>query len=313
MLHLAVALVQSLNFDAAADYSRQHRGDALLVLRGDSLVFEQYQNGYNSNVPHMLASGTKSFSCAIAVAAAADGLLAFDELAANTIKEFASDSLKKRITIRHLLTLSSGLDRGLSGFEGIRNHRNADALALAMVSTPGEKFLYGSSHYHVFGEVMRRKLPDHDVFAYLERKVLDPIGLTGLRITKDRAGQPHLPGGGFATAREWIKYGKLIRDRGAWNGKQVLRADLLEQCLQPSKANPNYGMTWWLSTAGTGDVDGGRRRNRPSVASPVQVIMAAGAMNQRLYILRDRNLVIVRFGRLDPTWDDASFLRTLSR
>src|SRR5688572_12531586 len=76
-------------FREAADYSRAHAGDAVLVLHGDRIVFEEYHNGYRAETPHMLASGTKSFSCAIAVVAIQDGLLSsFDEQVALTISEW---------------------------------------------------------------------------------------------------------------------------------------------------------------------------------------------------------------------------------
>ncbi|MEX2282657.1 MAG: serine hydrolase domain-containing protein [Gemmatimonadota bacterium] len=306
-------------FREAADYSRAHAGDAVLVLHADQIVFEEYHNGYRADTPHMLASGTKSFSCAIAVAAIQDGLLSsFDEPVALTITEWRADSLKSKITIRHLLNLSSGLPAGPSGFEGIRRQRNADAIGLTLVSKPGETFRYGSSHYHVFGEVMRGKLKGEATGAYLQRRVLDRIGLTGLRIIPDREGQSHLPGGGFATAREWAKFGQLMRDRGKWKGNEVLRPALLEQCFAPSPANADYGLTFWLSTNARNDLiaDAMRARGRGRgqiVGNPVPVIMAAGAQNQRLYILRDLDLVVLRFGRQDLTYDDAHFLTLIRR
>ncbi len=299
-------------FRAAAEYSRAHRGDALLVLQGNQIVFEDYQNGYRAETPHMLASGTKSFSCAIAVAAIQDGLLSsFDEPVSLTIAEWRADSVKARVTVRQLLNLSSGLPAGASGFEGIRGQRNQDAVSLSLVSKPGERFRYGSSHYHVFGELMRRKLKGENVATYIARRVLDPIGMSGLRITPDRDGQPHMPGGGFATAREWVKYGQLIRDRGKWKDTPVLRTDLLEQCLVPSPANADYGLTFWLSTNAMNDLmPEGRRGGGRGLFSgkPLPVVMAAGAFNQRLYVLRDLDLVVVRFGRQDVAWNDTQFL-----
>ncbi|HHP7239578.1 MAG TPA: hypothetical protein ACFCU0_14200, partial [Longibacter sp.] len=49
-------------FRLADDYSARHAGDAVLIATSDSLLFEEYQNGYDGSQPHMLASGSKTFS-----------------------------------------------------------------------------------------------------------------------------------------------------------------------------------------------------------------------------------------------------------
>jgi CubicO group peptidase (beta-lactamase class C family) len=312
----ASAQAQPDPWRAAAEYSRTLRGDALLVLRGDSIVFEEYQNGYRRDVPHMLASGSKSFSCAIAVAAIMDGILTLDESVAGTITEFRGDSLRERITVRQLLDLSSGLAAGTNGFAAgaIRSTRRADALRTPLLAPPGTTFTYGPTNFDVFGEMMRRKLGGEKPDAYLQRKVLDPIGMTGLEWRRDREGMPMLPGGAFTTAREWAKYGRLIRDRGRWGGATVLDAAMLTACTTPSSANPNYGLTFWLSSNSQEDLQqrtmqGQRVRRQGGQPAPLPVIMAAGAGIQRLYILRELELVVVRLGRAHPSWSDTEFLR----
>src|SRR5574338_699545 len=132
------------SFMAAARYSAEHSGDAVLVYRRDSLVLEQYQNGYDGRFPHPLASGTKSFSCVLAALGVSDRLLTLDEPGARTLPEFAADSLLSHVTIRQLLNLTSGLAPAAQG--------------LSLVSRPGQRFAYGGTSFAVFGVVMSRKL-----------------------------------------------------------------------------------------------------------------------------------------------------------
>jgi CubicO group peptidase (beta-lactamase class C family) len=306
----APASGQASPWAGAAAYSREHRGDAVLVLHGDSIVFEEYQNGYRGDTPHMLASGSKSFSCVIAVAAVQDGILSLDEPVANVLTEFRGDSLRERITVRHLLNLSSGLAPGTRGFDGgpIRLTRRADALAAPMLAPPGTVFRYGPSHFDVFGELMRRVLNGELPDEFLRRKVLAPIGMETLEWRRDREGMPMLPGGAFTTAREWAKFGKLIRDEGWWDGRQILDRALVRECTTPSPANPLYGLTFWLGSDASADLAERRGLARRGPAGAIPVIMAAGAGIQRLYILRDENLVVVRLGRQDPRWRDTDFL-----
>src|SRR5512143_5725 len=77
------------SFMAAARYSAEHSGDAVLVYRRDSLVLEQYQNGYDGRSPHPLASGTKAFACVLAALGVGDRLFTLDEPVARTLTEFA--------------------------------------------------------------------------------------------------------------------------------------------------------------------------------------------------------------------------------
>jgi CubicO group peptidase (beta-lactamase class C family) len=136
------ALAQSAaNMRAASRYSAEREGDAVLVFRHDSLVFEDYQNGYQAAAPHPLASGTKTFTCVLAALGQADGLLALDEPVGRTLPEFR-DGLKADVTIRELLNLTSGLEPDLSGSG---SGAYADAVLLPMVARPGQRFAYGGA------------------------------------------------------------------------------------------------------------------------------------------------------------------------
>ncbi len=105
--------------------------------------------------------------------------------------------------------------------------------------------MYGAVPFQVFGEVMRRKL-DGSPLAYMQQRIFDPIGLEHGRWLPDRDGNPRMPSGAALTARDWAKLGELMRLGGECDGEQVIPRELLDQCLQPSDANPCYGLTWWL-------------------------------------------------------------------
>ena len=297
----------SLNVAAAATYSREQRGDAVLVMQREEIVFEEYQNGVTASQPHLLASGTKSFSGALLVAAIADKLVAsVDERVSETILEWRGDPLKKEVTLRQLLSLTSGL--ASKSAEGVPSYATATQLPIG--GTAG--FAYGPAPFQVFGEVMRRKLQRNreTVTQYLDRRVLQPIGLRVGAWTNAASGQPNLPSGASLTAREWIKYGQLLEQNGVWNDQAVLRSDLLQTLFQGSRINPAYGLTFWLNAAGVG---AGRNTDLSSgiaPAAPEDLVMAAGAGNQRFYIVPSLDLVIVRFGR-DAPYSDAVFMTRL--
>ncbi|MEW5869766.1 MAG: serine hydrolase [Chloroflexota bacterium] len=314
------------NLRLAAEYNAANDGISMLVMQNGQVIFEDYPNGGRADRPHELASGTKSFNCAIAVAAAADGLLDLDERASDTLTEWQNDPAKAYITIRQLLSLTSGLQ---TGGENGRVPSYAEAIQAPLVDEPGSKFTYGAVPFQVFGEIMRRKLQPsgQSPLDYLEARVFDPIGLQVGRWRKDADGNPHLPSGAFLTARQWAKYGELVRLGGSWQGQTLLPYDLLEQCFQGTPANPAYGLTWWLNA----EVAPELRAAIPQLTAatdvtwgvpgiPEDLVFAAGAGKQRMYVSRQLNLVVVRqaegilaslTGLQRSQFSDAQFLRVL--
>lgn len=305
-LSAATAQASAISPAAAARYSAEHSGDAVLVFRHDSLVLEDYQNGFDGKSPHQLASGTKAFTCALAAAAQGDGLLTLDEPVARTLPEFAADSALSRLTIRQLLNLTSGLEVDDSG-------------RLAVTARPGQRFAYGGTSFALFGVVLGRKLKGEDLLAYLTRRVFMPIGITAGGWQRDGSGAPGLASGAALTARDWGAFGLLLLHRGAWRGKQLVPLAALEECGRGSAANPGYGLGLWLNAA---------RPSRPAPAGveragakdhmvdaadlPQDLWMAAGAGGQRLYVLPGQGMVVVRFGHnTGPDYRDDVFLRTL--
>lgn len=310
------------HYELAASYSREHSGLALLILKDNAPVFEEYRFNSGPHVAHALYSGTKSFCCAIAVAAIQDGLLDLDEPVSDTLPEFEEDPHKAEITIRHLLNLTSGLDPGVEVLWGAgefdRYHR---ATQMPAVAAPGERFDYGPSHLFVFGEVMRRKLQPfgESPLDYLYRRVFDPIGLEVAAWMRDSAGNPYLPAGAFLSAPEWAKFGTLLKNGGRWEGESILPAALLRECYRGSPANPAYGLTFWLNNPVPEEIIEGEvmemvfpnRRTQLYASGPPDLLAAVGAFNQRMYIIPSHGLVVVRFGWDDPTWEDAEFLARL--
>jgi CubicO group peptidase (beta-lactamase class C family) len=305
------------NFKLAAEYSKQSRGHSVLVMQGDKIIFEDYQNGSTADSAYPIFSGTKSFAGIMAIAAQEDKLLKLDEKVADTITEWKNDEGKSKITIRQLLSLTGGIDAGAIGVVPTYS----EAINYQVKYDAGTKFQYGPVPFQIFGEVMRRKLlpKKEDVYDYLKRRILDPIGLQ-VSFWRRLDGQPLLPQGASLTAREWVKFGLLLKNGGKWNGKQLFPKKLLEECVVGTKANPAYGITFWLNNPG-GTGPGGGLRGRQGDNEQIgkdgiqsegakDLFMAAGALNQRLYVIPSLDLVIVRQGQ-GGEWDDREFLDRL--
>ncbi|MFZ1701414.1 MAG: serine hydrolase [Pyrinomonadaceae bacterium] len=310
----AADLTEKQRFEAAAAYSREHRGVAMVVMKGDKIVFEDDRGGITKNLPWMLASGTKSFVGVMCAAAIDDKLISdFDEKVSDTITEWKSDPRKSKITIRQLLSLTSGIEAGQIG--SVPTY--AQAIKRPARHEPGTHFQYGPVPFQIFGELMTRKLAKEkeSVMSYLKRRILDPIDLNVSNWRTNGEGQPILSQGLALKAHEWAKFGILLRDGGKWNGKQIISFKLIDELTVGTKANPAYGLTFWLNADGTGpsgDAQPGISGDigRKKLADASDVFMAAGAGNQRLYVIRSQGLVAVRYGAFGG-FDDGVFISKL--
>jgi len=280
----------------AAAYSARNRGIALLVVVDGQTVFEDYPNGGSPTRGHELASGTKSFCGVMAVAAVQDGLLSLEEPLAQTLTEWQGDPWRSQINLSQLLHLTSGIPGGNLA----RPPTYRAALKTPAEAPPGTRFSYGPIPFQVFGELMRRKLKG-DPLEYLSQRIFKPIGLEYIFWRRGPDGNPHLPSGAFLTARSWAKFGELVRQGGRWQGQRVVDEELLQKCFEPSRVNPIYGLTWWLGRpispaqrAAIGRVGQGIDALASTPGLPDDMVIAAGAGDQRLYISRKLRLVVVR-------------------
>ena len=313
-------------FEAAAKYSHSQQGTGVLVMRKGAVIYESYAEGWDAKKPHLLASGTKSFCGIIAAFAVEDGLLQLDEKVSKTLTEWQEDPRKKEITIRQLLSLSSGIEGGNN--MTMPSYQRAVTLANA-VAEPGMKFSYGPIPFQCFGELMRRKLQpkQETVESYLKRRVLEPIGMNVAIWRKGLDGNINLPAGLLLTPREWAKFGEFVRLGGKWEGKQLVAQNLIDECFKPSSANRAYGMSWWLLGGGDDDssfaqADGARGRiagrlmqqlkARRGGLIPADTVAAMGKGKNRCYVIRSLDLVIIRMGDSEAKeFSDFAFLSKL--
>ncbi|MFZ4765825.1 MAG: PKD domain-containing protein, partial [Roseimicrobium sp.] len=234
-------------------------------------------------------SAGKSFWGPVAALAVHEGLLSsLDEKVADTITEWQGVTWKQDITIRQLLQLISGIEPNFTGSPSGPSPTRPGSIAIQTPAkyAPGTFFEYGQTPTQVFGEVLRRKLaarslPNDPVTDYLIPKILTPIGGGPASWNVIENGERQLPSGGFFTARNWVKYGELMRLGGNWNGTQIIPQALLDQCLIGSATQPLYGVSWWLDAVTGTSLSG-------------DMFKALGTGGQNLFVSRSRTLTVLR-------------------
>jgi CubicO group peptidase (beta-lactamase class C family) len=306
----------------AVEYSKSKNGYAVLILEDDHVICEDYHGGTSQPAPHHLYSGTKSFSCALAVSLADEGKLRLDDRVSDTLTAWKTDALKSQITVRQLLAFTSGLqsDEVRLSVDGLIEHpvvgdKYSVAAGLNGQHEPGTRYEYGSQHLLAFGAYVRA-LTGKDPLALLEERVFSKIGFKYAGWIHDPSGNAALPYGTFTTTREWAKFGSLLMHGGDWRGQRVLSAEGLAECRRGSAVMPAYGLTFWLNAEvtadqlGTGGIpvkttDGARLLYADG---PADLYAAGGLHNERLFVVPSRGLLVLRQGGADDSWSDGAFL-----
>jgi CubicO group peptidase (beta-lactamase class C family) len=302
----------------AIAYSDEHKGLSVLAIRNGTVFCSSGETSIHT--PNELWSGTKSFVGVMAAAAVQDHLLTLDEKAADTLTEWQDDPTMSQITLRQILSMTDGQASQVGQPPSYRN-----AIAVPATTIPGTKFQYGPTPMQVFGEIMKRKLDasgqPNDPLIYLDKRILTPLGIRSYQWRKGEDGNPLMPQGAILSASDWAKFGNFILHEGEIEDTAIVDQTTFQQLFNGSEANPAYGLTWWLAkptevsdpiTATTdilGDDD----------AIPGDLVFAAGAGDQRLYVIPSKDLVIVRQAKLDlkflatngwkSGWSDAAFLK----
>lgn len=313
---------------AAAHYSEQHEALALLVFQNGRLRWEWYAPETSPDEPQKLASCVKTLWGMAAAAAVHDRLISWDEPVSATLPEWQTDPLKARITIRDLLSMTSGL---APGFGELYQESPPDlqiaAAALPASAAAGTQFTYGPANMEVFGLVLSRKLAARKMTPrrYLERRLLRPLGVRVEDWRHDEAGHPWMSSGARMTARGLLRLGRLLLQDGRWRRRALLPRGALAPLTVPGRVNPAYGLTLWLNRqaalSDSVEVDVEKvlsgqadpvawEKSCFSHAAPPDLFLMLGSYNQRVYVVPSRQLVVVRQGK-GTSFEDAVFLGLL--
>ncbi|MFN7303246.1 MAG: serine hydrolase domain-containing protein [Phenylobacterium sp.] len=330
-----------LNLTAAADYAFGNGVRAVVVIEDGKTLLERYGGAGSATRGEFLASGTKSFTCALWAAAQDDGLIDLDEFAANAIRAWgpgggAPDAgEKQKIKVRDLLALSSGLaNTGSAGANLTTVDTYAQAIGARSTLAPDTAAIYGPNAFQAFGAYFELRtganvLANGDIsggrdpVAYLQSRVLDRIGVSTTAWQRDIKGKPNLAGGASMTASHWARYGQFILQGGLWNGQRVVSEARIRRCSSyQTPAFAGYGMGWWLNRPVGGTYQAAQDslpwpgavtarwaaggKIAPDI--PDDMFMAYGAGNMKMFLVPSRNLVVVK---LAGSADDNRFLGIL--
>ena len=271
---------------------------AFLVVHDDKLLYERYFNGYDQRSLNTSFSMAKSFASSLVGIAIDEGhIKSVDEPITNYIPQLLKkDNRFKSITIRNLLTMSSGIkyEEGATvpwseAADDTKTYYSTDLRELALNSQiegkPAQYFEYNNYNPLLVGMIIERATGMH-VARYLQQKLWKPMGMEAdgsWSLDSKNDGFEKMESGVNARARDFARFGMLFAKEGNWRGKQLISRRWVEESTRPDTTmdpSQDYQYFWWVNTP--------NGKNHFS---------AQGNYGQYIYVAPEKDLVIVRLGK----------------
>jgi CubicO group peptidase (beta-lactamase class C family) len=230
---------------------------SVLILRDGKLVCEEYFTGpdennhkgeigivsHNRDTLHDLRSVTKSVVALSVLIAHSQGKIKdLDQPVFSFFPEYASHAQgeKKSITVRHALTMTSGLEWDESGSysnpasSAVQMNSAANTIEFVLgrklVNKPGTKFEYNGGMTQLLAAIIR-KTTGSDIESFTKKHLLSPLGITKYEWAKLKPGQPDADSGLRLRSRDIAKIGLLFVNGGSWNGKRIVPKKLIAEAM----------------------------------------------------------------------------------
>jgi len=167
---------------------------------------------------------------------------------------FPSDSQKRLITLRNLLTMTSGIAFDNDDFtRELMVDRPDDPVAhilsKSMYAAPGDSFYYRDADPHLLSATITR-VTGETLEAIARRELFEPLGITDVHWEADAAGNSTGAVGLFLLPRDRAKLGELMLRRGRWQGRQLVSGTWVEASTSPQVMGHDpdapYGFYWWI-------------------------------------------------------------------
>jgi CubicO group peptidase (beta-lactamase class C family) len=266
-----------------------------LVVQNDSLLHEQYWEGFDEHSVVNSFSMAKSINSILIGIALKEGLIkSLDEPVSNYLPEFREGG-RMGITIRHLLTMSSGIDfkeEYASPFAWpAEAYYGKDVNALTIVGKvaeePGKNWYYKGGDSQLLGMILK-KVTGKPVAEYASEKLWKPLGAEEKAFwSTDEQGMEKVSCCFYTTARDYAKLARLYLNMGYANGLQIVDSAYVKESITAAdladidtgKKIDNYGYQWWLM-------------NYQNHA----IFYMRGIRGQYVFAIPDLNMIVVRLG-----------------
>lgn len=237
---------------------------SFLIVRKDSILVEDYRNGWSDSMTSNIYSCTKSIVSLLAGAAYDEGCIAsLDDPVSEYIPSYTK-GLQAEVTVKDLLTMSGGMawDEAYSSLFSLTTHGYYGndlfdlVTKLEVSEKPGLQYDYRSGETQLLAFVVEAATGT-TLSAYAEEKLWKPLGAEhdAYWLLDKENGDEKAFCCFHTTARDAARFGALMLDYGKWEGQQIISRDYMQQALSPAVHLKNewgedsldyYGYQFWI-------------------------------------------------------------------
>jgi CubicO group peptidase (beta-lactamase class C family) len=268
---------------------------SIIIYKNGTIPYEEYFEPFNENGLHNLKSTSKGIISALTGIALEEGYIdSLDESILPYFSDYDVDTTgKSDITIRDLLTMSSGLKWDENNLNSMYtffvNKRIVKrVLNQPLVDEPGTTFNYNTGLTHLLSAIIS-KASGMSTLEFAEQYLFEPLEIESVQWDTDREGY-HIGGSElFLTPRAMTKFGVMYLHDGEYLGRQIVSEDwVIESTTTQIEgsfhgANIQYGYLWWLDIG----------NQLFSYLDDETRYLAMGARGQRIFVFPEQNVVVV--------------------
>jgi CubicO group peptidase (beta-lactamase class C family) len=302
-------------------YGQRNQAFAIRVYRHGCRVGEDALAPVNRETRYQSWSMAKSATALVFGRAMTLGLVGPDDPLGSLLPQ--ADRPHGAITLRHLLTMTSGLHwNGFRDYNIFMPDRIHEALTVPVEKRPGSYWEYSQSGPALLAETVETAVGE-DFQSFAQEQLFGPIGIGPGEWSWQRDSAGHTQGffGLHMSADDFGRLGELMRRGGVWGGRRLLSERFVSEALRPLAQNGCYGYLIWLNASKP--CVGPRVQERPVQDTrmfptlPADVYKYAGLFGQLVTVFPSQGIVVVRTGNEggtfggDSSWEEEMYRRVL--
>lgn len=265
---------------------------ALVIIHKDSLIYERYSEGFNKDTRILGWSMNKSIANALIGMLVKDGKISLNKK--DLFTEWENDQ-RKNISLNDLLQMQSGLDwdedytKRADATRLLFEEYDCSSFAIdqPLEADPGTYWEYSSGTTNIISKLIRESFSNDSLYyQFPYERLFEKLGMESIQLDTDQAGNYILSSYGYATPRDWAKFGLLYLNEGVINGDTLLNKSWIDYSKRPASQSTEqiYGAHFWLN----------KGLAYPDV--PEDMFSCNGFQGQYVFIIPSKDLVVVRMG-----------------
>ena len=271
-------------------YNEAYGAIAYVIIKNDSIWFENYYDGFDENSKTNSFSMAKSYVSGLMGKAIEEGYIkSLDQPVSDFFPEF-SEGLAAKLTVGDLSSMASGTNWIEKYYSPLsittRAYFDDDLkkiiLGLKVIKEPGQAYKYSSGDTQLLAMVIE-KATGKKLYNYLTESFWKPLGSENETLWQVDSKEHDLVKAYCciaSNAKDFARFGKLYKDHGKWRGEQLLDSAFVARSITPRFAeSPQYGYGFWM-----------QKRNGKSF------FMMRGHLGQYVIVEPEDNIIIVRLG-----------------